>query len=327
MDRVIGTAGVKQHIARGRRGYSRRERREIASFHLFTAPWLLGFICLSLIPLVLGLATSFTNYDGLNLPTIRLVGLRNYARAFSSQDFYISLTNSAKYAIVAVPVGLVLSMLLAIVMNQRIRGRDLFRLLYYIPAVLPVAGAVQAWRLFFGLQSGLVNAFLSVFKPGTALNWINDQYFAVLYLYDWWHVGWGMVLFLAALQGIPVELYEAARLDGAGRFRLFRHVTLPLITPVVFFQLILGLIGALQILEVPILLTNRGGQSGQIQLAQTKYMYMVYTYSQVFDFQRFGYGVALAWVFFVIVLLLTLVIIGSSRYWVYYEVAQEGEAK
>ncbi len=297
------------------------------SFHLFTLPWLLGFLLLSLAPLLLGLATSFTNYDGLNLPTIKYMALQNYSRAFRSQDFYISLANTAKYAIVAVPVGLALSMLLAIVLNQALVGRDLFRLLYYIPAILPVAGAVQAWRLFFGLQSGLVNAFLSIFKPGTAINWVNDNYFTVLWLYAWWGVGGAMVLFLAGLQGIPVELYEAARLDGAGRFRLFRHITLPLITPVVFFQLIMGLIGALQILEVPILLTNRGGQSGQIQMAQAKFMYMVYTYSQVFDFQRFGYGVALAWICFVIVLLLTLIIIGTSRYWVYYEVAQEGERK
>jgi multiple sugar transport system permease protein len=314
-------------ISRGRRGYSRRERQEITAFHLFTLPWLLGFLLLSVMPLVLGLATSFTNYDGLNLATIKFVGIRNYTRAFSSQDFYISLSNTAKYAIVSVPVGLVLSMLLAVVLNQPIRGRDLFRMLYYIPAILPTYGAIQAWRLLFGLQSGLVNAFLSLFSPGTAINWINDHYMATLYLYSWWGVGGPMVLFLAGLQGIPVELYEAARLDGAGRFGLFRHVTLPLITPVIFFQLILGFIGALQILEVPILLTGRGGQSGQVQMAQVKFMYMVYTYSQVFDFQRFGYGVALAWICFVIVLVLTLIIIRSSRYWVYYEVAQEGERR
>ncbi len=326
MNQMIGS-GAGQAIARSRRGYSRRERREIAAFHLFTLPWLLGFVGLSLVPLLLGLAASFTNYDGLNLPTIKIVALQNYARAFSSADFYISLANTAIYAIVAVPVGLALSLLLAIALNQPLKGRDLFRLLYYIPAILPVAGAIRAWRLFFGLQSGLVNAFLSIFIPGTAINWINNQYFTVLYLYDWWHVGGGMVLFLAGLQGIPAELYEAARLDGAGRFSLFRHITLPLITPMLFFQLIMGFIGALQIMEVPILLTGRGGQSGQVQLARDKFMYMVYTYSQVFDFQRFGYGVALAWVFFVLVLVLTLIIIGSSRYWVYYEVAQEGEAR
>ena len=327
MNGVIGRADLRRAFTRRHGRFSRRERREMAAFHLFTLPWLLGFLGLSLIPLLLGLATSFTNYNGLNLATLKFVALRNFERAFGSEDFLIAVTNTAKYAAVSVPVYLALSMLLAIVLNQPLRGRELFRLLYYVPAILPVAGAVLAWKLVFGLQSGLANAFLSLFVPGTAVNWINDHYFPVLWLYAWWSVGGGMVLFLAALQGIPTELYEAARLDGAGQIRLFRHITLPLITPVIFFQLILGIISALQILEVPILLTNRGGQSGQIQLAQTKFMFMVYTYSQVFDFQRFGYGVALAWVCFVAVLVLTLVIIGTSRYWVYYEVAQEGEAK
>ncbi|MDP2951798.1 MAG: sugar ABC transporter permease, partial [Chloroflexota bacterium] len=244
-----------------------------------------------------------------------------------SADFYISLKNTAIYALVSVPVGLALSLLLAIMLNQPIKGRDLFRLLYYIPAVLPVAGAARAWRLFFGMQSGLVNAFLSVFRPGTAIDWIRNQFFTVLYLYDWWHVGGGMVLFLAALQGIPVELYEAARLDGANRLRLFRHITLPLITPVVFFQLIMGLLGALQILDVPILIYGTTGLSGQVNMPRGKFMYMIYIYSQVFDFQRFGYGVALSWIFFIIVLVLTLLILATSRYWVYYEVAQEGEAR
>ena len=133
-----------------------------------------------------------------------------------------------------------------------------------------------------------------------------------------------MVIFLAGLQGIPDSLREAAKLDGANRFQVFRHVTIPLLTPVIFFQLILGVIGSLQILDVAILLYGRSGLSGAINMPREKYFYMVYNYSQVFDFQRYGYGVALSWIFFVLVLILTLVIIATSRYWVYYEVAQEG---
>ncbi len=326
MERVISTVGVSP-ITRSRRRYRRRERGEIISFHLFTLPWLLGFICLWIAPLLLGLATSLTNYNGANLPTLKFMALRNYARAFSSADFYFSLANTARYTGIALPAGLALSMFLAIVLNQPLKGRDLFRLLYYIPAILPVAGAIRAWKLLFGLQSGLVNAFLSVFMPGTAINWIHGHFLFVLCMYDWWHVGTGMVLFLAALQGIPVELYEAARLDGAGRFRLFRHITFPLITPVLFFQLILGLIGTLQVLDVPILLASRASENMPILMTRSSFMYMVYLYSEVFGFRRFGYGAALAWIFFIIVLVLTLIIIGSSRYWVYYEVSQEGEAR
>lgn len=327
MDQVMRGTGAERPISRSRGRYSKRERREIAAFHLFTAPWLIGFVCLSLLPLLVGLAASFTNYNGLNLDSLRFLGLRNYSRAFGQEDFLVSLVNSAKYAVVAVPVGLCLSLFLAIVLNQPIKGRNVFRLLYYVPSILPLFGAILAWRLLFGLQSGLVNAFLSLFKPGMAINWISDFYMPTLWLFSWWSVGGAMVIFLAGLQGIPPELYEAARLDGAGPFGLFRHVTLPLITPVLFFQLIMGLIGALQVMEVPLLLTGRGGQSGRIQMAVDKYMYMVYTYSQVFDYQRYSYGVALAWIFFVIVLVLTLIVIRTSRYWVYYEVAQEGEAK
>jgi len=293
-------------------------------FHMFTLPWLLGFLGLAVVPLVLGLATSFTDYDGLNLDALKFMGLKNYSRAFSSPDFYISLKNSARYAIIAVPIGLVLSLLLAAMLNQPIKGRDFFRLLYYVPAILPVAGAARAWSLLFGQNSGLVNAFLSVFRPGTAINWANDHFFLMLYLYEWWHVGGGMVLFLAGLQGIPVELYEAGRLDGASSLHLFRYITLPLITPVVFFQLIMGIIWSLQIFDVPILIYGRAGLSGTVNMPRDKFMYMIYIYSQTFDFQRFGYGVALSWLFFILVLVLTVIIITTSRYWVYYEVAQEG---
>ena len=307
-------------------GRSRRERRETFSFYMFILPWLLGFLGLAVIPLLLGFATSLTNYDGLNLPTVKFVGLSNYGRAFSKKDFWISLANSAKYAIFVVPVGMSLAFILAVMLNRPIRGRDWFRLLYYIPAVLPVTGAIRAWGLMFHKNAGFVNAFLSIFRPGTAINWVNTYFFLMLYLYTWWHAGGPMVIFLAGLQNIPVELYEAARLDGANRIQVFWRVTLPLMTPVLFFQLIMGLIGSLQIMDVPILLYGRAGLSGQIQLPISRYMYMVYIYSQTFDFQRFGYGVALSWIFFVIVLILTLIVIVTSRYWVYYEVEQEAEA-
>ena len=319
---AVGPAATRRHA-----GLSRRAFRETIWFHIFTLPWLLGFLSLAVIPLVLGLATSFTNYDGLNLDQLKFTGLTNYGRAFITPDFYISLRNSARYAIVAVPIGLALSLLLAALLNQPIKGRDFLRLLYYVPAILPVAGAARAWSLLFGQNSGLVNSFLSVFRPGTAINWTNDQFFLMLYLYEWWHMGGGMVLFLAGLQGIPVELYEAGRLDGANSFHLFRRITLPLITPVVFFQLIMGLIWSLQIFDVPILIYGRAGMWGTVNMPQDKFMYMIYIYSQTFDFQRFGYGVALSWLFFILVLILTVVVIATSKYWVYYEVAQEGEAR
>lgn len=304
---------------------SKRAQREARAFYLFVGPWLLGFLGLSLFPLILGFIISLTNYDGFNVATVKFMGARNYARALENPDMWIALRNTGLYGIITVPVGLVIGLLLAVMLNRAIAGRAFFRMLYYLPSILPLAGAVMAWRLLFNKNAGLVNAVLSLFRPGTAINWPNDHFLLLLYLFAWWNIGGAMVIFLAGLQGIPEELREAAKLDGANRFQVFRHVTIPLLTPVIFFQLILGFIGSFQILDAAILLYGRTGLSGAITMPAEKFFYMVYNYSQVFDFQRYGYGVSLSWIFFVIILVLTLVIVATSRYWVYYEVSQEGK--
>jgi multiple sugar transport system permease protein len=306
---------------------SKRARQEARAFYLFVSPWLLGFLGLSLFPLLLGLATSFTNYDGLNLDSVRFMGARNFTRALDAADFWMALRNTFVYALVSVPLGLAFGLFLAVLLNRQIAGRNIFRMLYYLPSILPLAGAVVAWSLIFNPNTGLVNALLSYLWPGTAINWPRDYFFPMLYLYSWWHVGGTMILFLAGLQGIPTDLYEAGRIDGANGRQLFTRITMPLLTPVIFFQLILGIIGSLQILDVAILLYGRAGLSGAVQMPRDKYLYMVYNYIQVFDFQRYGYGVALSWIFFLIVLILTLVVLASSRYWVYYEVTQEGDGR
>jgi multiple sugar transport system permease protein len=300
-----------------------RSRRETRDFYLFTAPWSIGFLFLSFIPLIIGLLTSFTNYNGLNLEDIKFTALRNYSRSFESADFYTSLKNTFTYALVVVPVGNLLAIILASMLNRAMAGRALFRAIYYLPSILPLAGAIQAWGLMFNANAGAVNAFISLFLPGTAINWVNQHFVLMLILFTWWQLGGAMIIYLAGLQGVPEELREAATMDGANPLQIFRNVTLPLLTPVIFFQAILGIVGALQILDSAILLYGRTGLSGTISIPGDLYMYMVYVYSQVFDFQRYGYGVALSWIFFVIVLLLTIILLFTSRYWVYYEVAQE----
>jgi multiple sugar transport system permease protein len=324
MQQLAQLTSVDKHGSRRERK-SKRSQREARAFYFFVAPWLLGFICLSLVPLVMGFLMSLTNYDGFNIATMRFMGLQNYIRALQNTDMWVALGNTALYGLGTVPVGLVIGLLLAVMLNQAIRGRAFFRLIYYLPSILPLAGAVMAWRLLFNKDAGLINAALSVFRPGTAINWTTDHLLFLLYLFAWWNIGGAMVIFLAGLQGIPEELREAAKLDGATRSQVFRLITIPLLTPVIFFQLILGLIGSLQILDAAILLYGRAGLSGAINLPRDKYFYMVYDYSQVFDFQRYGYGVALSWLFFLLMLVLTLIIIASSRYWVHYEVSQEGK--
>jgi multiple sugar transport system permease protein len=313
---------VREPAFRERMG--KRSRREARDFYLFTAPWIIGFLGLSLFPLVVGLLTSFTNYNGLNLEDIKFVGFRNYTRALESEDFAISLKNTFVYALLVVPIGNILALILAGMLNRALAGRAAFRMVYYLPSILPLAGAIQAWGLMFNTNAGAVNAFLSLFVPGTAINWVNQHFILMLLMFSWWQLGGAMVIYLAGLQGVPEELREAATIDGANSVQIFRNVTLPLLTPVIFFQAVLGIVGALQILDSAILLYGRAGLSGTISLPGDLYMYMVYVYSQVFDFQRYGFGVALSWIFFVIVLLLTLLLLFTSRYWVYYEVSQEG---
>lgn len=322
---------MQQRGAKGARKRERltgRARREARAFYMMTGPWILGFLLLTLIPLLLGLATAFTNYNGLNLANIKFVGWKNFQRAFDpeNKDFWMSLVNSFKYAIIAVPVGQALSLGLAALLNQKIKGRAFFRMMYYIPAILPLVGGVRAWNMLWNKNSGLINALISLVRPGTAINWTYDHFWLVLYIFVWWHAGGGMIIYLAGLQGIPEELKEAAVIDGANKFQLFRNVTLPLLTPVIFFQTILGSIGALQVMDVPILIYGRQGLDGSLAMPRTMYSYMIYIYTQVFDYRRYGFGVALSWIFFVIVLVLTLVFLWSSKYWVYYEVSAEGES-
>jgi multiple sugar transport system permease protein len=309
----------------GWRDSGKRARKESRDFYIMIGPWLIGFLFLSLFPLILGLATSFTNYNGLNLPDIRFMGFRNYTRAFESPDFWTSLRNTFLYTLVVVPLGQVVALGLAMMLNRQLKGRSVFRLLYYIPAILPLAGAVKAWSLMFSQNAGAVNAMLSVFVPGLAINWVNQFFVITLIMFSLWGVGAAMVIYLAGLQGVPEELREAAQIDGANRFQTFFHIILPLLTPVIFFQVVLGIIGSLQVLDAAILLWGRAGLTGATMLPGKYYLYMVYVYNQIFDFQRYGYGIALSWIFFIVVLILTLLLLASSRFWVYYEVAQEGE--
>ena len=193
-----------------------RERREARDFYLMIMPWLVGFIFLTTIPLLLGLATAFSNYNGLNLKTIKFVEFDNFARAvdLENKDFWEALANSFKYSLVVVPVGQILSLGLAALLNQKIKGRAFFRMIYYIPAILPLAGAVSAWGMLWNKNSGLINALISLARPGTAINWIYDYFFFVLYMFVWWGAGGGMIIYLAGLQGVPEELKEASWIDG-----------------------------------------------------------------------------------------------------------------
>ena len=296
---------------------SRRAARKWA-FYAMISPWLIGFLFLGVIPLVVGLLASFTNYDGLNVNSYKWLGLRNFTRIAQDSEALYSLRRTFLWSALNVPIWLILSFALALILNQSIRARGFFRTLFYLPSIIPAVGAVWAWRLLLDPNNGVVNAIISIFKPGTAILWTTDYALQSLTLISVWQgAGVGMVIFLAGLQGIPRELEEAAFLDGATQLQSFRHITIPLMTPVLFFQLVLGIIGSLQQFALPMLLA--GGRLGSVP-PRDAYFFVVHVMRQIFTFSRFGYGLALMWMLFVIIVLLTIIVFWSSRFWVHYEV-------
>lgn len=303
------------------RPLTRRTSRIIA-FYAFISPWLLGFIFLGIVPLVVGLLTSLTNYDGFNVATVKFVGLRNYARFFEDPEAIHAFRRTLLWSAINVPAWLVISFALALILNQSIRARGFFRTLFYLPSIIPIVGVVWAWRLILDPNNGLLNAFLSLFRPGTAILWTTEYALPALTMISVWQgLGVGMVIFLAGLQGIPRELEEAALIDGATKWKVFRHVTIPLMTPVIFFQLVLAIISSVQQFALPVLLA--GGRMSSLP-PRAAYFYVVHTMRQIFTFSRFGYGLALMWLLFVAIVVLTIIVFWSSKYWVYYEVEIEG---
>jgi multiple sugar transport system permease protein len=320
---VVGAAQAIEGRAALRATWWRRRRtRRAITFYAFISPWLIGFVLLGAVPLVLALAMSFTNYDGLNLDYVRFVGLDNYARAISDPDARHALQRTLVFVGSTVVLGLVVQLGAALLLDAPIRGRGVFRTLFYLPYVVPVVAGAWIWKIFTDPSGGLLNALVRVIGPDFAMNWIVEEPTTVLVLFTVWaFTGAGMVIFLAGLQGIPSELKEAAQIDGAGPLSVLRFITLPLLTPVILFQLVVSLIGALQIIQQPLLLAPGILGPGTLP-PRDNYLYIVHAYHQIFVDQRFGYGAALLWILFLVTLALTLLLVRSSRHWVHYEEAQ-----
>jgi len=303
---------------------SRAEKRELRSFYFFIAPWLFGFFVVTIIPLLWGGYLSFTNYTGLNMAHAKMVGLSNYFRAFRDPEVWNGLLHTGIITFVGVPLGLIGGFSLAVLLNQKVRGQGLFRTIFYIPSLVPAVAMVIIWQTIYNRNAGLLNALIDIFHQGTLINWISDLPNLALIVMLFWGIGGGMVIYLAALQGVPVELKEAAAIDGANAWQAFRRITFPLVTPVIFFQLVMGIIGSLQMLVPALLLTSSLLGAGYIpQIPQANRLYMVHLYQQTFQYQRFGYGLALAWILFVIVFIFSLIVVKSGHFWVHYEVDVE----
>jgi multiple sugar transport system permease protein len=304
-----------------------RSQRQAATFYLFVSPWILGFVLLIVIPLMVAVLVSLTNYDGLSLKTTRWVGISNYERAFSNVDVDVrfSFSRTILWGLFNLPTWLGISFGMALILNQDLKGRGFFRTVYYIPSVVPLVAAMTAWKVMLDKNVGWINGLISLVRPGTAIGWLSEYALTGMTIIAvWTGLGTAMIIFLAGLQNIPDEQIEAARIDGANPFQTFRYITLPLMTPVIFLQLIMGLIGVFQQLNLPLVLTQVGISRGAVPPRQI-YLFMYHVYRQMFISNRWGYGIALILIMFVLVTILTLIVFWTEKYWVFSDAQEGGE--
>jgi len=287
-------------------------RRENLMGWLWASPWILGFLIFTLGPMVASVYYSFTEYPILSSP--KWVGFANYRTMFTEDDFlFQSLKVTMVYAIVSVPLYMALGFFVAILLNQDIRLVTAWRTIYYLPSIISGVAVALLWQWIFNADFGLINYLLGlagVKGPG----WLLDPTGALpaLIVMSLWGVGGGMVIYLAGLQGVPTALYEAAEIDGAGVLRRFIHITLPMVSPVIFFNLVMGLIGALQTFTQAFIMTGGGPR-------RATYFYMLHLYNNAFLWLKMGYASSLAWVLFFIILGLTSLVLRSSSAWVFYQ--------
>jgi multiple sugar transport system permease protein len=315
----IDRAGAARRApSSARTGRGSLRRREACWAYLLISPWLVGFVVFTAGPMLASLALSLTRYDIVSRPT--WTGFDNYARLLTQDPkFWHALGITLTYAIIAIPLGLIFGFLLAYLLNLRVPGMPFWRTAFYMPSVMPAVASALLWGMIFNPRYGILNWFLSlagIKGPG----WLASPDWALpaLVVMSLWSVGGGMIIYLAGLQSIPTPLYESAQLDGASGWQQVLHITLPLMTPVIFFNLVIGIIGTFQYFtEVYVLTsTSSGGLGGP---AEATLFYNIYLYNNAFRYLNMGYASALAWVLFLIVLALTLLVFRSSAAWVYYE--------
>jgi multiple sugar transport system permease protein len=297
----------------GRRGAGAGGRANLEGY-LFIAPWLVGLVFLQLGPMIASFVLSFTHYEVLN-PAV-FIGAQNYVDLLTNDPlFRKSLLNTVYYVGGSVPIRLLVALSLAVLLNMPFRGRALFRTLFYLPSVTSGVAVATVWLWMFEPTYGVINNVLAWFRiPGPP--WLGDLDWAMpsVILMSVVYIGQMMVVFLAGLQDVPQHLLEAAAIDGAGAWRRFLHVTIPILSPTIFFNLVMAIISSFQVFT-SIYVMTRGGP------ANATYVYMLYLYDQAFRYVHMGYACALAWVLFVIILVITLLQFRGSG-WVYYEGAR-----
>ncbi len=285
-------------------------RRTITGY-LFISPFILGFIFWFAAPALMAVWLTFTDWNLISDP--EYVGFENILKLWGDSLFWQSLKVTTVFTLISVPVSLVLGFILALLMNARVRGISVFRTVYYLPSIVPAVASAVLWAWILNTEFGLLNVLLTAIGL-PKVQWLQDPDWALpaLILMSLWGLGGSMIIYLAGLQGIPEVFYEAAKIDGASRWRQLVHITIPLMSPVIFFNLIIGIIGTFQIFTAGYLITDGGPQNSTL-------FYVLYLYRNAFEYLDMGYAAALAWVLFLIILLLTLIVFKYVGGMVHYE--------
>ena len=288
------------------------EKRETLAGYLFASPWFLGMLIFVAGPVIASFLISFMDWNLLG--KAQWVGLENYRELIKEDPlFYQSLKVTAYYTVVAVPLGMGLALLLAMALSRKLKGESIFRTIFFLPTVLSGVAVAMLWQWIFNADYGLINTFLR-YLGVPAPEWLASETWALpaLIIMSLWGVGGTMIIYIAGLQNIPDQLYESAAIDGASPLRKFWHITVPMLSPVLFFTLILGVIGSFQVFTQAFVMTGGGPN-------YATYFYALYLYFQAIEYLNMGYASAMAWILFVIILALTLLQIYLSKHWVYYE--------
>ncbi|MCC7355593.1 MAG: sugar ABC transporter permease [Anaerolineae bacterium] len=301
------------------RRLSLAQQEEIQGY-LFLMPWLVGLVAFTVGPIIASLLLSFTSWNLVSAP--RWVGLENYQYIFQDDpDFIQALKVTLRYAAISLPLHIIIGLALSLLLNIKVRGMNVYRTLFYLPSVLPGVATTLLWVWIFNTDFGIINwALKQVGFEGP--RWFQNPRWALnaLIIMGMWGVGGGAVIYLAGLQNIPPHLYEAAEIDGAGFWHRFWRITLPLLTPTLFFNLVTGLIGAFQAFVSAYIATNGGPMRSTL-------FYMLYLFQKAFQQQWMGYGSALAWILAIIILVCTVLVFKSSALWVHYEAERGAEVR
>jgi multiple sugar transport system permease protein len=293
-------------------------RREAVNGYLFISPWLFGFLVFTLFPTLATLGLSFTNFKLIQDPgdPLRFVGFENYLLLFKDPQVWASLLVTLKFAAVALPIGMILPLALALLLNSRyLLAKPFFRTMFYLPYIIPFVSAIYIWGGMLNPDTGWINRVLVMMGVQSPPAWTNDIYwvYPAFVILGIWGIGNDMLINISSLQGVPTELYDAAKVDGAGWWGTLFNVTLPMISPVIFYTLTLNIVGLFQYFLVPLVVTNGTGQPGGATM-----FFNLYLYKTFFTYQNMSYGATLAWFLFIIILAVTLVLFRTSKYWVFY---------